>query len=384
MKYLQVIVGMLMSVSVYSADLVVQDGGPSGTYSSIGAAVAASVDGDRILINNKTTNLPWIENVTINKSISLLSAVPNQKFVVNGEYTIERNNGRVITIIGMYNVSTNSNFAVDNNSSYFPVKTKLNIVNCELSGDLYLYKSTSTQESLDVYFAQNKATNSTLGLKFGKVIGNELSSIRVLDDLAITNDTVFIVGNKVIATAIYALYVANSTQPLFVSNNYFENYSNGNATVYFYSAKEGSILINNSINAIYSSSSRAISGFDQEIINCCIRGVMTTYNASKCFYNITSYENLPTALFNQKITSVSFNPDGSNAFTGWLNAGNPSNHYLDLDLTRNDVGCFGGSYSFTNFHPIVDGKSARVSFVQTPRVVYQGQLMNAKAIGVNK
>ena len=73
------ITSMLSGFS-FAADLVVQEAGPVGTYPSINAAVAASTDGDRIIINNKLGGFPWNENVLINKSLSFLSAVDNQKF----------------------------------------------------------------------------------------------------------------------------------------------------------------------------------------------------------------------------------------------------------------------------------------------------------------
>ena len=65
-----------------AADLIVQQNGPVGTYSTITSAVAAANDGDQILINNRTDLLPWQENITVNKSLSFLRAVDNVKFAL--------------------------------------------------------------------------------------------------------------------------------------------------------------------------------------------------------------------------------------------------------------------------------------------------------------
>ena len=100
MKNLVLIIAFIAhSLILFAADLVVQDGGPTGTYSTISAAVAAAVDGDRIVINNTSTGLARNENVTINKSLTLLSAVDNQRHLVLGNYTIEHAPGREVTII---------------------------------------------------------------------------------------------------------------------------------------------------------------------------------------------------------------------------------------------------------------------------------------------
>jgi hypothetical protein len=48
-----------------------------------------------------------------------------------------------------------------------------------------------------------------------------------------------------------------------------------------------------------------------------------------------------------------------------------------LDLTVNDVGAYGGSYSLSNFYPVTG--SARVYFVKAPRTVLQSGTLNVRA-----
>ena len=65
-----------------------------------------------------------------------------------------------------------------------------------------------------------------------------------------------------------------------------------------------------------------------------------------------------------------------------INAGHPGLRYLDLDLTTNDVGCYGGSNSRANFTTGMG--SAVVGFMQAPRVVAQGQTVNINAVGFDR
>jgi hypothetical protein len=67
-----------------------------------------------------------------------------------------------------------------------------------------------------------------------------------------------------------------------------------------------------------------------------------------------------------------------------INGGHPNNKYADLDLSRNDAGCYGGSYSHNNFFPIQTG-SARVLFVEPSNTTFlQGQTLNLKAVGIDR
>lgn len=65
-----------------------------------------------------------------------------------------------------------------------------------------------------------------------------------------------------------------------------------------------------------------------------------------------------------------------------INAGDPDPRYLDLDLTTNDAGCYGGSNSRANFTTPMG--SAVVGFMQAPRVVAQGETVNIHAVGFDR
>src|ERR1700751_1624498 len=87
-----------------ATDLIVQESGPIGTYSSISSAVAAAVAGDRVIVNNRIGNVPWNENVTITKPLEILSTAADTFFIVQGNYTISLASQGTVTIIGMKNI----------------------------------------------------------------------------------------------------------------------------------------------------------------------------------------------------------------------------------------------------------------------------------------
>lgn len=69
MKLKSTLFGLLIGLQGFATDLVVEEFGQPPSFASIGAAVAAANDGDRILIKNRAGNVPWIEDVTVNKSL---------------------------------------------------------------------------------------------------------------------------------------------------------------------------------------------------------------------------------------------------------------------------------------------------------------------------
>src|SRR5690554_1947736 len=107
MKQITLLVHIVFYIQSFAADRVVEEFGFPPAYSSIGAAVAAAEDGDRIIIKNRAGNIPWIENITINKSLQFLSHANDDFFIVQGDYTIEFIPGLEVDIVGMRNTSGN-------------------------------------------------------------------------------------------------------------------------------------------------------------------------------------------------------------------------------------------------------------------------------------
>jgi hypothetical protein len=89
---------------------------------------------------------------------------------------------------------------------------------------------------------------------------------------------------------------------------------------------------------------------------------------------------------NQAATNTTLNADGlnTNALSNTINGGTPDSAYADINLTRNDVGCYGGSYTLDNFFPITASDWARVILVTAPRRVLVNGTIQVKATGYDK
>lgn len=399
---------------VHATDRIVQMSGPVGTYSSIGAAITAAVDGDIIVINNRLDGLPWQENLSIAKSLTFISAVDNLQWWMEGTVTINLAEGRLITISGMKNTLSNGNIT---RTGALPVnRTVVNIVNCDISGTI------SLANGVNFYLGSSKV-NGDVAFSYGKIIGNEITrSLLCYSDVA-TEDVNMVVGNKIGSisnTSNPGFYHLNSTQYLYLANNFIKGGSSSVSGATISSLKSGTStnrIVNNTMtsnntvtystigtqalyinfntgatlvvenNLLCANFVSASNGGNAIHIN---QGAATTNLYFNMYYNPSTSMSttLSTSLGNfssNTALSTALSADGVMTGSLFVNAGNASNAYLDLDLTRNDIGCYGGSYSLTNFLPIMNNpESSRVNFVTAPRIVPQGGTVNVQAIGFDK
>lgn len=388
-----------------AADRIVQHNGPIGTYGSISAAITAAADGDNIVINNRQDALPWTENLTIDKSLTFVSAVDNIQWLLNGTVTIVTAESRVITIVGMKNTGSILK------SGAVPVnRTKLNITYSEIPGSITLVSG------VDLFLGSSKAGNLTFS--YGKIIGNELISLICNTDASASNDVNLIIGNR-IGTGTMAtngVEINTTSHEVNLSNNLIRGNFYG---VYINSLKSGASVssITNCVIITYSISSGATALLTAQtagnlnVDNSMLCGNITTGSNGSCGvktmnnggtltnYTYNMFYNAPggsgcsiLSSVQGNINSITAEADNidlttglSIAGTGYVNAGSPMNSFLDLDLTRNDIGIYGGSYSVNNFMPFVNNtESSRVIYVNTPRVVNQGTTMSVQAIGYDK
>lgn len=390
-----------------AADLVVQQNGPIGTYSTIVSAITAASDGDQIIINNRVDLLPWQGNITINKTLTFLSAVDNVMFWVDGTWTVERASGRKVKIIGMRNTATATNITVNTVAGTFALRTEISIVGSELNGLVVTAPLTSSNinqvsgTNLYVGSSQTKA----IIFSYGKLIGNKINEyVELYSDLVNNNDTIWLVGNDIVGTT----SIIQGSQYIMSYNNFFSGSAYGLNVVNLKSGINSHLFLNNTclsynsgannfglvvqnfantnflfLNNVFAQSSTSW-GYGIGLLN-------HSAHSSNFYFNLFEFESGPSNTlagtlgnFQPSTYNLTFNSDRSNNFTNGVNTGSPSNEYLDLNLTRNDVGCWGGSYSFANFFPLNDGKSSKVNFVKTPRIVNQGSTFKAEAIGIDK
>ena len=118
------------------------------------------------------------------------------------------------------------------------------------------------------------------------------------------------------------------------------------------------------------------------------------YNVFSCSTNNSS-NNRGGIFYNTSLNSSSFNHYLVNnsqvtltiqmvitSGTG-INQGNNSIEYYDIDMTRNDMGTYGGPNSWDNFHNSANGK-ARIFNLDVPSEVWMGQTPNLKADAVHQ
>lgn len=394
------------SVNLFAVDRVVQQNGPVGTYSSITAAITAAVDGDNIVINNRIDGLPWLENITINKSLTFVSAVDNVQWWMEGGISITMAENRQITLLGMRN--TNGSIS---RSGTVPVnRTIVNILYCDISGNILM-----STGGINLYLGSTKA--QAVEYSYGKIYGNDLRYLYLYSDVVSTEDVNQIIGNRlgVHTSTGTSLYLTSNSQYLYFSNNYVK--ATGTACT-LTSLKSGSTM-NRIINSTFTSSSTfattsQVCAYDDThnngpltVENCVFAGYyntsttgangikvtnpsLTTFTYNMYYHPFGGFGYTLSSSLNNFISSsaqmTNITTDGAiSTGTAHVNTGNPLNDFLDLDLSRNDIGVFGGSYSMANFIPLVfNGESSRTNWMNTPRVVNQGGTVNVQVLGFDK
>lgn len=411
MKKLFIIVLSLLTSGVFAADLVVEEFGVSPAYPSIAAAVAAANDGDRILIKNRAGDIPWIEDITIDKSLELHSYENNEFFIVQGTYSLQKEAGRVITIVGMQNtvgsiVATSGTGGIGS--------TEVNIMDSHLmEGYINLLDNT-----IRANLVGNTLDAGYIRLIIGNVIGNNINSTNQNINAIYLNsygtfmgDTALVMGNVITGptSSHYTVHLEATTQVIHFRNNLI-NYSsyglycrtgngssapnliwnntfkrtNATSTTYglqFYGTNSNSIweVMNNVFAFEGSGSSRGVwdAGSNDGQIN-------VYYNHFQSGMNLTVSTGFTYVGQNTTDQDITLNPDGTiNDAPGVVDGANPAPVFYDLDLTPGDAGAYGGSFTLNNFHPLHTG-SARVYYVNFPFNVRMGSTLNVKAYSYDR
>ena len=114
-----------------AADLYVRDLGAGGAFPTISAAIAQASDGDRIIIRPKSGGVAYVENLSINKSLSFVSETNFSKYILQGAITITPAPGRTVTI---NNVQISGNGLISIPEETLVGRTTLNLLNSSTSG----------------------------------------------------------------------------------------------------------------------------------------------------------------------------------------------------------------------------------------------------------
>jgi hypothetical protein len=375
-----------------ATDLYVRDSGAGGAYATVNAAIAAASDGDRIIIKPKTNGSAYIENLTINKSLTFESETIYNRYFIRGSINITPQAGRVVTITGL----SSGNFTIYNVTVTAPTiggRTTVNLYNCFLNNVDTTSANTTT----------NMSGCTVLGYVFfshGRLTGNKTQTINAYNtsaDSVFAADEVEIIGNSA------TFSIANQQ-----SSYGFKMYNNFTAGINIFGSKPNSSneIINNTvyqpnggdIAPIYlTGNGDPGSGGNVAIMNNAISFVVGQTNAciqSDGIATVTASYNVSTNAFvtegtiaqsnnigavNMNIDNVAYTVSGGN-----VNAGNPALIYTDLDLTRNDAGHYGSSNSWGNYWPTDGGGMPQVNYLTTPRAILNTSSLNISGSGYSK
>lgn len=390
-----------------AADLCVNENGNNGCYATIASALAVAVNGDRILVTPKAGHAPYVENLNLNKSVYIICAVDTEKFDVQGTMTVTPAVGRSITVIGMHHVG---NIGASGHSPA-GVRCSVSFLSCAIEGNLNFDYN---------YFNYTLASSSVIGstaFRFGRAIGNDItvtntslyltgyySGVYLSTDALATNDTILVVGNIMrlnASTYCNGVFAFTNSQFVHILNNLVligpSTLSwGGGVMMYDYktSTLAKNVIMNNTIHSsgamhlgIYFINMNP--GSYTEVLNNLILGTSSAYgsiyNANGTIaasYNVSNIAMHPTSLdacscnvINSMTTLDAFGRPqaGSDA----INGGSPDFSYYDLDLSINDAGAYGGSFTLDNFFPLTG--STRVFMVLAPRRVNVSGTINIKA-----
>jgi hypothetical protein len=405
-------VASVISTSSRAADLVVEEFGTAPAYPSITSAVAAAVDGDRILIRNRAGNIPWIENLSINKSIELLSYENDTFFVVQGTYTLHASTGRKISIIGMKNLSGN---ITQGSLTGTNKTTTINILDCYLNFGYIVFSGIDFNTTI----AGTTLLAGSVQISSGNIIGNSLTNggssngevVAITNSSTFQNDTVFIVGNMIKGTvnSSTSLQFSSAASIAYIKNNFIIHQYAGIYVQSIPNVSTANLIYNNTIHGeLYNFSnygmlianvpSSAIVEIMNNVIDATTSGYKFGINLSSSSGQVNAYYNHIDNIFNNPIAgpltfsgnnttngAVSFNLTTGvlNAGNSALNGGNPANPFYDLDLTVGDAGAYGASFSLANYFPLHTG-GARIYSVTFPYNIRSGNTLNVKATGYDR
>lgn len=398
------------TLSTFAVDRIVEEFGSAPTYPNIASAVAAAVDGDRILVKNRAGDIPWIENITVDKSLQILSYADNGFFVVQGNYSILPATGRQVTIIGMRNTAGGIQ-AASGTSAVRGTRVRV-IDSFFVNGGVQL-----ANQNFDVDVVGCTLQNGTVGLFYGNVIGNDIDGSQITDEaISVTPtvggfplDTCAIIGNKVKGRVSYeGIFVNTQHQVVHIRNNYVQH---GWMGIEVYGGNTSSVqnlIWNNTVIAYTGqfttygiSLANTSSGSIWEVMN---NAVTRTWSGENRGINKDSGNNGQINVYFNHVAGMSiaistgFTFEGNNTTTqpitlnadgtflnapGAINGGNPAAPFYDLDLTIGDAGAYGASYTLTNFHPLHTG-AARVYMAGHPFNVRQGSTLRVRAVAFDR
>lgn len=402
------IFSFLFNFQIYASDIYVNSSGAPGTYITLSGAIQAANDGDRIIVS---TLINLIEDVTISKSVTITSAASGSSFVLNGTMTIEAVANKEIRLIGaeLDELSFNSGTATD------ATDCKVYLIDSQVSTNI---STTVTGLNLNLMYCND--TDLEVSFKYGSIIGSYIKSFFLQSGSGTAqNDTTKIIGNKFTNQC----RIENQDHNFLIANNYFyvNSYNSQLYLSYIKAPNSGtSNIFNNTFRTTYQANYGNNLNFDNnyDYSNVNVFNNYFVYNGNNNDYRYNKHiggsslstNKQPMVLYNVFVSNfgsdggvywntnlsntnhnqaVTFSGNTYSSSTGkvtagkGINEGNNGIEFYDIDMTRNDVGTYGGPYSWDNFHNTATGK-ARVYNLEVPFELWMGQTPSLKADAVHQ
>jgi len=424
--------------SGFAADLYVNNSGQSGTYTSIQSALNVASSGDRIFVSPYGV---YSENLTISKSITIAPSVSGSNIVLNGTITFWPEANDEINLIGVNGLGC----ALTTNTITATVNSKaiINVISCVFNTSVNLaHSAIIVNSSFSTFQNFNLTYGNTIGCTvIGTLTYNDGPNL-VLNDtnlivankiesrLQYGNDDYFyrISNNKVRYGINISRAVYNSNIKNYITNNWINQdnnaqNSNDGITFWFQNTSDNfsNVIVIGNVNHVinYASTSNQY-GAQMFYFSGPTGTIVSSSNSPIMFYNLLLYSQVTgggslslirqssnvTGSFTQGY-NYAYN-DGTD-LNGYLTIGtngrfefkhlgpndkqkislsnyftdknSPSTEYQDLDLSRGDLGVWGGPYSWDNYW--YESGRSRILHINLPSEIWPGQTVNLKAEAVH-
>lgn len=390
-----------------ATDLIVAPGGAGGTYASLNAAIAAASANDRIIVTPQSGSAAYTEGtITITKSLQILSTTEGTYYTIDGNINVTPSTAGIsLTITGMKLLTGGIQSTI---ASPTGARGVINLLNDSLAAGTVDFNHDNYNLTCGNNYIENGIT-----FRFGKILGNVVRSRIAVNTDASTNnllDTVQIIGNKITyysSSNLGAVSWASTSQFFSIQNNFiFLSYPSNSVNYGIWSTvSKASLAGTNTVinNTIYKPTYTLGYGIPlntnatsyTEVYNNLIVSTIYQYAYTFSGGNFNVHYNYATNFnfngvtndgTNTTATNTTVNTDGAitNVLSNAINGGSPDAFYDDINLSRNDAGCYGGSYTLDNFFPFTAGDWARVLLVSAPRRVLVNGTISVKAVGYDK
>lgn len=392
-KLLFIAIAGLFTSMASAADLYVRATGTGGAYTTVSAAITAANNGDRIIIQPKTDGSAYVENLTINKSLTFVSENNYNKYFIRGTININPAAGRVVTISNLssgnftiYNViatgaTTGGRTTINlmncylNNVDTTPANTTTNMSGCTVSGYVVFSHGRMTGNNVERMTAYNTSADTSMAASDIEIIGNAVSSWIGSQQ---TSYNFKFYNNFTPGFGIYNTKTSGSNE--IVNNTVYQPLGGDVAPIHIsLNGDPGTggniVIMNNAISFAVAQTNACIQNDNSVAI------VTATYNVSTNAFVTegTISQSNNTGAANMNFNNTAYTVTGMN-----VNAGNPAVSYTDLDLTRNDAGHYGGSNSWANYWPADSGGKPQINYLVTPRTILSTGTLNVTGSGFSK